>query len=367
MNSAPNCLRSAVTLGLGLILAGYASAQTVLGQYPLCEASAALAIDCPDAGGPCLLIGDNEVQTFLFLFPIHNKTLSTASQTSIPLGAPGTIEISDIEALTALPGGKVLVLGSHSRNAKCEAKKKRRRYAIIEHLAAVPPKAVVTKSGRIACARLFDTEAMGQAHVAGACRSIERAERAADAVEEALKRGEISLADAKIQCNDAHPYNAEGGVNVSESETPEVWIGLRSPLMRPAPADEPGHGLAMLLHMHGLGAYSFDRVRLLDMEGRGVRDLAYSDGWVWIIAGPPEDRAQGEEEAFQLRRFPVGALGTDDPIQPELVAADLPPSAEGITILGDKAFIVIDGGRTDTATDECKVPSGLVIVPVPSA
>ncbi|WP_295442237.1 hypothetical protein [uncultured Thiodictyon sp.] len=54
-------------------------AQPLLGQSPLCEASAALILPCPGTRDTCLVVGDNEVSDKLFWFPIRNATKSPFS------------------------------------------------------------------------------------------------------------------------------------------------------------------------------------------------------------------------------------------------------------------------------------------------
>ena len=50
-----------------------------LGGYPVCEASAAAWIPCPDDPAvPCLLVGDNELQQVLFVFPFDGHQLDVA-------------------------------------------------------------------------------------------------------------------------------------------------------------------------------------------------------------------------------------------------------------------------------------------------
>jgi hypothetical protein len=80
-----------------------------------------------------------------------------------------------------------------------------------------------------------------------------------------------------------------------------------------------------LLQLRDLDAYKFDGAAVLDLDGCGVRDLAMAgDGWVWLIAGPPQDLRADDAEPFQLRRFPATDLRRDAIIRPELVRDDLP-------------------------------------------
>jgi hypothetical protein len=75
-------------------------------------------------------------------------------------------------------------------------------------------------------------------------------------------------------------------------------VGLRAPLV---------DGKAVLVrHKAGLKALEFDAARLVDLNGWGIRDLTYANGWVWGLSGPVQD---DEVTSFRLWRFRVGALG----------------------------------------------------------
>jgi hypothetical protein len=95
------------------------------GRYPVCEPSAVAKITCPDSEGSCLLVGDNESDVTLFLYPVRTGKLDSVAQKELSLGK---LEIDDIEAIAKLDQDRVLIMGSHSRNKECETKKKRRRF-----------------------------------------------------------------------------------------------------------------------------------------------------------------------------------------------------------------------------------------------
>jgi len=327
-----------------------------LGHKPLCEASAAAVIDCPDGAGRCLLVGDNEVRTSLFLFKILNHGIDSADPLPLPLTVGEDTELSDIEALARLDQGGVVVFASHGRNAECEAKDNRRRFGIIGKPGVAQTAIKVTASGVIGCAALFGDPAPTSPLVRAACAEIDRVEAAADAVAKDRKR-----------CKQVDAFNAEGAVNVSTVAAPDLWIGLRSPLLSAHPTLTSRRDLAMLMHLKGLDAYTFDRVAVLDLGRRGIRDLAFADGWVWVIAGPPEDQEGGTAEPFQLRRFRAGALDADAIIEPELVRDDLPSSAEGLAIFDGQALVVIDGDAGKKKDKVCAVPAGFVILPMAAA
>lgn len=328
-----------------------------LGHKPLCEPSAAMVIDCPDKSGHCLLVGDNEVRQSLFLFDLADSGIKFTSERSLPLALGEDQEFSDIEALAPLAGGGVSVFASHGRNLDCDAKKNRRRFGIIAGLTPQPVPVTVTQSKRIDCVSLFASSRADDALIKPVCAAITQAEQAADAV--------VENGGGKQQCNETHAYNAEGAANLSDAAAADLWIGLRSPLLPVHPTDNGRRNLAVLMHMQGVGAYSFDRIAVLDMDGRGVRDLAYADGWVWVIAGPPEDQAEGAEQPFELRRFSPDALTAGTTIVPEVVHGDLPPSSEGLAIFNHQAIILVDGDKgDDNQSSACRRAAKVVIIPL---
>ena len=109
-----------------LTLSNRVTAEETLGQYPLCEASAALLIACPDGKGECLLVGDNEQEKELYLFSVKDQKPESSTQRILDL--PNGVEISDIEALAGISDDKVLAFASHSRNTRCEIKPKRHQF-----------------------------------------------------------------------------------------------------------------------------------------------------------------------------------------------------------------------------------------------
>lgn len=341
------------------------AAPSALGQHPLCEASAALIVDCPGGSGQCLLVGDNEERKSLFLFKIENGQVHTQPLEIVKLNLNTDAELSDIEALTVLPDGEIGVFASHSRKTNCKAEKNRRRFGIIEVLNPTSTEVVVAATKRIGCDSIIEADSKGDLLVQAVCETIDAVESQADTIEQAVENKTLDKAAAKNQCNEVLPYNAEGAVNLASTGTPDVWVGLRAPLLGKHPAEPEKKDLAILLHMKNQKSYVFDRVAVLDMGGRGVRDLAVSDGSVWVIAGPPEDLADGVTVPFELRRFPVDVLSRSDVIEPDLIAPDLPTSSEGLALLSGQAIIVIDGDAGDDGATQCAKSSGLIIRPVP--
>jgi hypothetical protein len=212
---------------------------------------------------------------------------------------------------------------------------------------------------------MFDADSRADPLVTAVCETIDDAERQADVIGNRATNGTVDEEAAKEQCNQVLPYNAEGAVNLASSGQPDVWIGLRAPLLGTHPVDSARKDLAILLHLKGMDAYTFDGLALLDMDGRGVRDLTLADGWVWVIAGPPDDLPNGSTEPFELRRFPVDGLAKGEIIETEVIDHDLPTSAEGLAILDGRAIIVIDGDDGGEGATKCKTSSGVISQPMP--
>ena len=347
-----------------------AQAQCVLGGQPPCEASAALVVDCPDGVGRCLLVGDNEVRTDLFLYRLDAGGRPVGAGQTLRLDLNSDHELSDIEALTRSADGKLLVFGSHSRKSNCDDPKKRRRIGVIEALDPQPIPVAVHESGKIKCDDLFIKDVRKELLIKAVCAVIERTEDDARAVAKDLGNNPTEPEEekkARERCNAITPYNAEGAVDIAAvGGTPNLWIGLRSPLLAAHPDDSRRRDLALLLHLHDLDTYSFDGVALLDLSGRGVRDLTIADGWVWLIAGPPQDLSDGAVEPFQLRRFRAADLAPNAIIEPELVRDDLPTASEGLALLGDRAIIVIDGDQGEDCGGSCAIASRYLVLPLPA-
>ena len=236
----------------------------------------------------------------MFVFPIRDGHVSSKRQKALNLQLSNDGELSDIEALARVSSDKILIFGSHSRNSKCQAKKKRLRFATVQISSAGAKVVQKVQSKKIQCDRLFGEISSKDSVLQSVCRAINNAEKKAKKLEEKLKGRDLSKKQeeqAKARCNEILPFNAEGSVAIPGKNGTDVWIGLRAPLL-PKHPDQPEHkNLAMLLHMKDLTAYEFDKVTLLDMDGRGIRELSYAEDSVWVIAGPAEDK----KEAFQLR------------------------------------------------------------------
>ena len=347
--SAASRCAGAICAAMTMFAMAPAAAQSpgpqVLGSWRLCEASAALVVDCPGSTSRCLLVGDNEEEESLFWFRLDDQGVDPARQKTLELKGP---KLGDIEALAGLANGKIVAFGSHSRNSACVRVPEKLRFGVIDRLTDQPVAVTLTQSEAIHCDALFGKHRPGQSLIPSACTAIETAEKAAEKVK-----------GAKEKCNQVQAYNAEGAVNVSRTEVADIWIGLRAPLL-PHPRKKKAPGLALLMHLKGLDAYAFDKVAALDMGGRGVRELAYTnDGWVWVIAGPPQDL----KEPFQLWRFAVERLGANEIIKPERVHGDLPTSSEGLAVFKDKLLILIDGSKaTKERPGKCEKPAGVMVL-----
>ena len=320
-----------------------------LGEFPLCEGSAALWL-----GGEQLLVGDNEVRDAVFGFPLIDEELGRTGIREYGLG-PG-VEISDVEALAGLRSGEVFVLGSHSRNTRCRARGNRRRFLrgrVTADSFVGARGGVVEMDGRVSCASLFGDIDDGDALLAAVCQKIDEVEEVADRIWESDE-----AEGAKVEaCDEAGAFNAEGAVAVGDGVAEAVWVGLRSPLLH-ALVDGRGE-LAILLRMRSLERYAFDAAALVDLGGAGIRELTVSDGWVFAIAGPEGD--DGVDSGLWM--FSIEELEASATISPRFVGS-LPRSAEGLAVVGSVAHVIMDGDQGD---DRCVEPARYLRLPLGGA
>ncbi len=328
--------------------------EETLGQFPLCEASSALLVACPNGKGECLLVGDNEQKKELYLFPVKDQKPDSGKQSAFDFHLPNGQEISDIEALTTISGDEILAFASHSRNTSCEGKKDRRQFGKVSLSKAETVVVDTLRNKKVTCEHLFGNQKLNPSMQA-VCETIDAADKKAAQIDDDVQANKLTKDEAKDPCNAVNAYNAEGAVAIGN----DVWIGLRAPLLPIHPTQHDKKNLAILLHMKDQAAYTFDRVAFVDLDGRGIRDLSSDATSIWMIAGPPEDR----KEPFELRRIPKSALDKTDAINSELVST-LPPSSEGLAISGKTAYIVIDGD-TGKGNKICKEPATYKIVSLP--
>ena len=213
------------------------AAEATLGQYPLCEVSAALLVTCPGGKGECLLVGDNEQEKELYLFPIKDQKLDSDKQSAFDLHLGDKKEISNIEALAGVSGDEILAFASHSRNTSCEGKKNRRQFGKVKVSLSKAKTAVVStlQSKKVTCEHLFDHQVLDTSMKA-ACEVIDTADLIATLIDEAVQAKKLTDDEAKAPCNAVNAYNAEGAVAINAPKGTDVWIGLRAPLLRIHPS-----------------------------------------------------------------------------------------------------------------------------------
>jgi hypothetical protein len=152
-------------------------------------------------------------------------------------------------------------------------------------------------------------------------------------------------------------FNIEGLVAVPEARQPtRVWVGLRSPLLE---------GKALLLRLdQRLETFAFDAIATIDLGGMGVRELAFSDGWLYGIAGPKGDSADVRFQLWRTRAANVEPWHRIERGDVEILRRDLPPSSEGLAIDGTRAVIIVDGKEGEPGQD-CETPAEQTIITLP--
>ncbi len=296
----------------------------VLGEAPLCEASAALTL----ADGS-VLVADDEIDDALFSFRYISGSLT--GQERLPF-ASREDRIEDIEALTATAAG-VLVVGSHSRSRKCALQPERRRLVLGADRVKTSDAewAAMTGSAQDCRERLFggaDGAAVGEL-----CAAIVAAEQAED-------------------CGDA--FNIEGALT---DATGRVWLGLRAPTVA-------GRGAAMVRlseDFMGAEALSLDAVAWVTLPpDQGIRELRRDGDFILGIAGT----TSGSELPMTLWRAPLGGLAPEARLSVTRVSA-LPAGSEGVTRVGGELIAVVDGDRPGDSSEGCQQPAGQVRIVEP--
>lgn len=328
---------------------GVKATPLTLGKYPVCEPSAAVKVTCPESGESCLLVGDNEQKEAVFLYPVSSNGLESNAQTQLALEK----KISDIEAIAKLDNNKVLIFGSHSRNSKCEIKDRRRRFLQaqlsgnqlkpIGELVKYPQKDVKLESQI-----LFKGVDINKNEILSAVS------RAIDDAETKANQAMILTTEQeqKNACEETNAFNAEGAVAVSN----RVWIGLRSPVVSKESKD-----YAVLLRMANVDNYQFDGATLVDLEGRGIRELTFDNNLIWGIAGGPKDG----QDNFVLWKLSADAVKPNEILKPTIVKKlKLPISSEGLAIVDGTAYVLIDGD-TGNVDNQCEVPGKFIQFPLP--
>ncbi len=318
-----------------------AAAPTELGAPPLCEASAVLRAPWAPAR---VLVADNEVNDQLFVFDLADGRLVHPRALAISGKKEG---VHDIEALAAF-GDKLVVVGSHSRNKQGEARPKRARIALypppgtgdtLQGPAILDGAAVLreTAKGRDAClAALFVAPAPARA--AEVCAALSGATAAVNV------EGAVALAAAPAATGVPAGPGTPLAPAARTASPPRLWLGLRSPL---------AEGCAILLRLADPPrAFRFDAAALVDLGGRGVRDLAVDDTQVYVLAGGPGD----DGPPSRLVRLPRGALVPGARLVPGDDGVPVPDHAEGVLPLAaNEALLVIDVDGCSTAARQLRV------------
>ena len=311
-------------------------AENLLGKYPVCEPSAVVQVTFSESGGNRLLVADNEQKDILFLYPVSSSQLDSTRQSQLALEK----NINDIEAIAKLDNNRVLIFGSHSRNNKCEIKANRQRF-VQAQLSGNQLKII----GKLIQSPPINSQVLFQALDVNSNKIISAVSRAID---EAETQADQSLGD-KNQCEQANAFNAEGAVAIPDPlslEKFKIWIGLRSPIVT-----LDANNYAVLLSMANLDNYQFDGATLLDLGGRGIREITFDNNQIWGIAGGPKDG----QDNFVFWKLSAEDLKPNTILKPEILR-ELPQSSEGLAIVDGTAYILIDGDSGESG-NHCAVPA----------
>jgi hypothetical protein len=266
-----------------------------------------------------VIVGDNEDHKSLYRLRQEGDAWVLAE----PIAMPDGHRPRDVEALASSENGFVVV-GSHGRKRNCSLSPKRRRIRFLER-----------RGEALEESRFVDSERhLGQALASEeACVSKLFAVGSEDA--SAFCRAAVNRKASGL-C--AHDLSIEGAFVDAHGR---LWLGFRYPLV--------GGRAAVGRLAEDAKVLRIDRLVTLDLGGRGVRELAFRDGRVFGLAGPPQDTP--DPYVLWSAAFPF------DPSAPlQILAEDLPNSTEGLALLGDRALFVVDGAEDDDGTS-CKEPS----------
>ncbi|MCP4406156.1 MAG: DUF3616 domain-containing protein [Gammaproteobacteria bacterium] len=329
-----------------------------LGGYPVCEASAAIIIDCPiPLKGECLLAGDNEIRDRLFLYQIGKKGERVQLENRRELAFEAfphpddedMFTISDIEALVRLSGDEVMIFGSHSRNNDCKTRSKRRIFAQgkLNSTGIAPGSNLPVRSKKHKCHRLFgdDLDSVTQR----VCAAIKNSEDSADAANDQPANPKREEA-----CNDDPALNIEAAVfAATDGSAGQVWVGLRAPLV---------DGKAVVMRLRAdQDRLAFDAVTFLDLAGFGIRELSAQGDKIWGISGSVTD----SKKPHALWRFDAAMLEHGETIRPEEVG-DLPTSAEGLAISREHLWVILDGADPGKQNPmSCRMDSRYIVQEIP--
>lgn len=311
----------------------------VLEAESLCEASAVISAPWNE---DLVLIADNEVAKQLYVFEIEGGGL--VSGKPWPMPEPKKDRPDDIEALTLL-GGDLVVVGSHSRNKKCDTKEDRHR---LRRLAVRSDGTLEAKGSTIdskaAWYDTFKTNGDGETAAStgrGACLSrffTSPPPPGADKVCDALVAAEEN--DSADACE---VFNIEGAVR---AEGDRLWVGLRAPVVEDR---------AILLRLtEGFEELRFDRVTtFLDLKGSRIRDLTLVGESLYGLAGPLTD----DPAPFVLFRVNASDAFGGGVVEVETKGRDLVDRSEGLLIKDGRAYVVIDGDKPEEKGGPCVTPA----------
>lgn len=308
----------------------------VLAPLPFCEASAALAAPWDE---DVVLVADNERDAELYSFELAKDGTLKPGEV---LQMPAKDRPRDVEALARL-GDEVVAVGSQSRNKDCEVKPERQRLRRLGRrkdgtltetgfIDAAPTWAKAMKEGEKRCLSTLFTSPP-PAGAATVCEALLAAERNA----------------SPERCE---TVNVEGAFGIGNGD---LWLGLRAPLAA---------GRAVLLRLakaHKFRELRFDRVTLLDLEQRGIRELALSGDRLYGLAGPELDA----DAPFALFRAALSAVVAGGEPAVEVLRRDLPTSSEGLLVRGARAYVLTDGDAGDKASLACQTPAGWYTLDLP--
>jgi uncharacterized protein DUF3616 len=331
----------------------------------LCEASAALRAGCTGTPATCILVADNEDKKSLFEYRIDGDGLLKKASTWVR--AIGDTAVKDAEAL-AVSSGEIIVVGSHSRKKSCKRDDERLRIVglarppIGPH--GAPPRTRIIETDAaswrdklLQCdSRLIVLSGNDDTHDARALR--DEACKAITETESAAGEDEQTSEEGMARC--ANTFNIEAAIAVPDDGPQRLWVGLRAPL---------SGGRAILLRVApptATGDLTFDGVATVDLGGRGLRELAASEHWLYAIGGPVQDGGESS-----LWRMPAAALRNGARItDADRVRDTLPGNAEALVLDLEHArtLFILDGTEkkgADVPTGqpkECSEPARQLLV-----
>jgi hypothetical protein len=299
-------------------------------------------------------VADNEVEKQLFLYEVvaRENSLRLENRQEVSFEQLPSVEegedfaLSDIEALASLPSGEVLIYGSHSRNKRCDTKKDRRIFAhgVLNQAAIYTGSIAPIQSKKHSCKRLFGDKR--DIIMQKVCDAIEHSQSRADVAAE-----KPSASEQQSACELEPAFNLEGAVAIpDETGEARIWIGLRAPLV-------DGHAI-LLRQVEDRETFSFDAAVFIDLQEFGVRELTFAKGKIFGIAGPSAD---GDAAHF-LWSGDASALSHGATFAPANLGS-LPNSAEGLEIVNDDVFVLLDGAEPKDDEEVCKTDSEYIVRP----